>query len=456
MLTVNNRLWKPALAAALICALLIWGLLAWTDRDKEQDRQSQITAQTAGYLTTLYELLGDWTPVIERMTANELDDWLPSEVVGGKLALWTADNRLLWNDIGQVEESGRHILLQNGLVIGYFSLDVEKNWTDKLVWLPPFLVFSAVLAVVYAVLSSVETGYLQFGNRIRQKLAALDSSSQNTKLSGSGSDGQVVTKGVFVSEKLNDLELSLNQQLKRLDDRLFRLETIRKSMVADIAHELRTPLAVMRAQLDNAMEKQDSLNPAQLSLLQDEVFRMSKLLSDLQQLALAESGNLTMNQSWFSLYQLLVDIQSAFELQAEESSISLTLDCPASARIYADENRLRQVFVNLVGNALRYARNKIVISVELDAEASSYKIRIADDGKGIEEEELPYIFERFYRGTSKNGLAPAPSGLGLGLPIVKQLIEAHHGQIKAASRWNEGTEFFISLPVFYEHSSRYE
>lgn len=459
MLAFNKGLWRSTLAAALFCALCTWGSLSWIHADREQERQGQITAQTAVYLTSLFDLLGDWTQVIDRITSAESGNGLnplSSDVIGGKLAIWSADNRLLWNSDGAGEDNNyRQVLLKDGQVIGFFTLQVEQNRMDMLVWLLPLLIAAAVFIAVYGVLSRMEERFLRFGRRIQQKLSAVDSLTEPEM--AVGSQDQEVSREAFVSAKLQPLEVSLHQQIHELSDRLYRLETIRKSMVADIAHELRTPLAVMRAQLENALDKQLPLVPEQLHLLQDEIFRMSKLLGDLQQLALAESGHLAMKQSWFSLRQLLEEIRDAFELEAEESAIALTMEYTTAARIYADENRLRQVFVNLLGNALRYARSSIVVTVHLDDPSSSYRIKIADDGPGIEEEELSHIFERFYRGVKKSGNSPhepVPTGLGLGLPIVKQLIEAHRGTIEVSSRWNEGTVFTIELPAFNDLNSQ--
>jgi signal transduction histidine kinase len=221
-------------------------------------------------------------------------------------------------------------------------------------------------------------------------------------------------------------------------------------MVADVAHELRTPLSIMRAQIDNALYNQADIEPSQAALLQAEVYRMSKLLGDLQQLALAESGHLLLNQTWFPLQPFLAAIVDAFTIDAEEKNIAVLLNCSSPFRVYADEDRLRQVFVNLIGNALRFARSRIEITVKL--ESPDYVITVTDDGMGIEAEDLPYIFERFYSGVVKRRepASTSSSGLGLGLPIVKQWIETHKGTVRVSSRWNEGTVFHVQLPVFYE------
>ncbi|MDF2670392.1 MAG: two-component system sensor histidine kinase, partial [Paenibacillus sp.] len=290
-----------------------------------------------------------------------------------------------------------------------------------------------VFAVMYGLLHMQASTHRRYQNKILHRLTEMELTPS-------------LSQAVFNKDSDKLIEDKLNQ----LSQKLYRLETVRKSMVADVAHELRTPLSIMRAQIDNALYNQADIEPSQAALLQAEVYRMSKLLGDLQQLALAESGHLLLNQTWFPLQPFLAAIVDAFTIDAEEKNIAVLLNCSSPFRVYADEDRLRQVFVNLIGNALRFARSRIEITVKL--ESPDYVITVTDDGMGIEAEDLPYIFERFYSGVVKRRepASTSSSGLGLGLPIVKQWIETHKGTVRVSSRWNEGTVFHVQLPVFYE------
>ena len=252
---------------------------------------------------------------------------------------------------------------------------------------------------------------------------------------------------------------AISDKLTRLEERLDLLERVRKTMVADIAHELRTPLTVVRAKLENALFRQEAIPPEQIVILHEEVYRVSKLIRDLNSLVLAESGRLPLERSWFSLKQLMEQLAETMLPEAEEAGVSVTMsgfDSPC--HIYADRERLQQVFVNLLGNALRYARSRIEVACSQDD--TRIHIVVKDDGIGIEEEDLPYVFDRFYRSSRASGAAAArssesdgggrTSGLGLGLAIVKEFVNAHGGSVSVESKWNEGSAFQVTLPVFRE------
>jgi len=237
------------------------------------------------------------------------------------------------------------------------------------------------------------------------------------------------------------------QEVDRLADKIERLETVRRTMVADIAHELRTPIAVMRTQLDNALHDGEPLPLPKIAALHDETLRLTRLVRDLQELSLAESGNLPLEKGWFSLTELVQSVGEALSVDAEERQLFMTvsfIDQP-DIRIYADETRVRQIIINLIGNGLQHARSKLHIETRLVG--SEAEVTVADDGWGIEEEEQSRVFDRFYRGKSGNRPRARTSGLGLGLAIAYQFSLAHNGTITLESRWGEGASFTLKLPV---------
>jgi signal transduction histidine kinase len=274
-----------------------------------------------------------------------------------------------------------------------------------------------------------------------------------------GIDRSVAETGRERDTETAQLLSAISDKLARLEARLDLLERVRKTMVADIAHELRTPLAVVRAKLENALFRQEAIPPEQIVILHEEIYRVSKLIRDLNSLVLAESGRLPLERSWFSLKQLMEQLAETMLPEAEEAGVSVTMsgfDSPC--HIYADRERLQQVFVNLLGNALRYARSRIEVACSQDD--TRIHIVVKDDGFGIEEEDLPYVFDRFYRSSRASGPVAArssgsdgggrPSGLGLGLAIVKEFVNAHGGSVSVKSKWNEGSAFQVTLPVFRE------
>ena len=205
--------------------------------------------------------------------------------------------------------------------------------------------------------------------------------------------------------------------------------------------------------LDNALFTETSLPPIKIAVLHAETMRVSKLVHDLQELALAESGHLPLEKKWFSLTDLALSVVETIAIDAEDKGLSVQFKADHDIRVYADENRIRQLVVNLLGNAIRHAKSKVALTLGLSPEGAF--LTITDDGFGIEEEDLPHLFERFYR--AKTGISlEEPTigpGLGLGLAIVKQYAQAHGGRVTAMSKWGEGAEFTVVLPVMTEGRS---
>lgn len=432
-----------AMILAAFCALSLYAVTAWAQIKTEDPYKRQQTVQTSTYLSSLYELFGDWDQVIAKLeTARQEELPTPLNDIGGHLHIWSAENELVWpadslnsDPIG----SERQILLLDREVIGYYQLSFPAGiaGSPQLVYF--FVIFGLLIFVVsYLIMRKKDEAQAQLLHRLSDQLTPL-----------AQTHPEHVTSQTRISGKIT-MQM-IDAEIAKISQRLYRLETIRKSMVADIAHELRTPLSVMRTQLDHSLTQQIPLDMTQAALLQDEIYRMSKLLSDLQQLALAESGHLPLYPTWFSLRNMIHELIELFAIDTEETGgIKIGLQGEGSFRIYADETRFRQILINLIGNALRYARTSVLIQVSF--EAAMCTIAVTDDGMGMEEEELPNVFERFYRGTMKRREASngSSTGLGLGLPIVKQLVELHRGTIAVTSKWNVGTTFRIQIPIFHD------
>lgn len=234
-------------------------------------------------------------------------------------------------------------------------------------------------------------------------------------------------------------------ELEALRAKASRLERVRSTMIADVAHELRNPLATLRTAAENALASGRPLPPERIAVLHDEIYRMSKLVGDLNQLALAESGHLRLEKSWFSLSELLLNALEAMRPEAEERGIGLEWSgADASPLLFADRVRLQQVFVNLLSNALRHARRRVSVRLTNAEGGAALAVSVEDDGDGIDEDDLPHIFDRFYRSREKTG------GSGLGLALVREFVRLHGGRVEVRSRWGEGAAFTVTLPVFRE------
>ena len=220
-------------------------------------------------------------------------------------------------------------------------------------------------------------------------------------------------------------------------------EAARRNLFADIAHELRTPVTViegnLEAMLDGVYDRSDETLRATLDRAQG----LHRLVEDIRDLSLADVGKLHLSVEQVSLERVLGDATSAMRGQAQAKGVALEL-APASGLAMADEARLRQVLANLLDNAVRHTPAEGSITIRSGpAGAATCWIEVTDTGEGISAEDLPHIFDRFYRGTDASGRKTR--GSGLGLAIARALITAMGGQLTAAGTPGEGSTFRIEL-----------
>ncbi|WIG45861.1 ATP-binding protein [Bacillus halotolerans] len=226
-----------------------------------------------------------------------------------------------------------------------------------------------------------------------------------------------------------------------------KLEQMRKDFVANVSHELKTPITSIKGftetLLDGAMEDKEALSEF-LSIILKESKRLQSLVQDLLDLSKIEQQNFTLSIETFDAAKMLADIKTLLKHKATERGISLQLNVPKDPLYVAgDPYRLKQVFLNLVNNALTYTPEKGSVAINVKPGETEIQIEVSDTGIGIQKEEIPRIFERFYRvdkDRSRNS-----GGTGLGLAIVKHLIEAHEGKIDVTSEPGRGTVFTVTL-----------
>jgi signal transduction histidine kinase len=226
---------------------------------------------------------------------------------------------------------------------------------------------------------------------------------------------------------------------------LERAEQQRRNLTADIAHELRTPLHIIQGNLEGILDGVYEPTLENIKDTLDETKLLSRLVNDLQTLSLAEAGQLPLHPTRFLLSDLFQDVASSFSAQAASLGIDLeTMNVDPSLEITADYDRLNQVLSNLIANAFQHTPQGGRISLAAESGPGGVRIEVRDTGSGISPEDLPFVFDRFWRGDkSRTGRANS----GLGLAIVKQLIQSHSGTIEVQSRPSEGTTFIIELPL---------
>jgi signal transduction histidine kinase len=211
--------------------------------------------------------------------------------------------------------------------------------------------------------------------------------------------------------------------------------------MADIAHELRTPLAIVQGTLEGLIDGVYPRDDERLQGLLDDTRVLARLVDDLRTLATAEGGALALAKEPTDLVALANDVVASLDGQAQEAGITLRVDAPAGEidPVTIDPVRIREVLTNLVANALRYTPRAGQIRIAIDSSSAAVDVRVSDTGSGIAPADLPHVFDRFYKGTGS-------SGSGLGLTIARRLVEAHGGSIRAESVPGQGTTIAFRLP----------
>jgi two-component system OmpR family sensor kinase len=252
-------------------------------------------------------------------------------------------------------------------------------------------------------------------------------------------------------DELGELSQNFNQMAESLD----RAETQRQHLMADIAHELRTPITVIQANLEAMLDEVLPLDVEQVAALHDETLLLNRLVADLRLLSQAEAGALKLERQETDLVGLIHRVAEKIKVQAQQNGITLENEIEDNLpRIWIDADRITQVLNNLIGNALRYTSQggKIIVSADKSSSsAGTIQISVTDTGSGINPEALAFVFDRFYRADQSR--ARNSGGSGLGLAIVKQLVEAHGGKVEAispvfanADKRGYGTRITITLP----------
>lgn len=238
----------------------------------------------------------------------------------------------------------------------------------------------------------------------------------------------------------------LADAFNRMAGRLARAQEARRNQTADVAHELRTPLAVLQGALEAMLDGVYPTDRENLLAALAQVRTLARLVEDLRLLALADAGQLRLHMAPLNLGAFLREIVEAHRLQAQKREVNLALEMPSPfPLVKADRDRLAQVMGNLLGNALRYVPEGGSITVRVMSQGREVIVSVADDGPGVSPENLPHLFERFWRGDRTR--RRATGGSGLGLTIARSLVEAHGGRIWAQSVEGQGSTFTFALPV---------
>lgn len=244
-------------------------------------------------------------------------------------------------------------------------------------------------------------------------------------------------------DEIGQLAHSFNQMAGHLAES----DTLRRQLIGDVSHELSTPLTVIKGCMEGLIDGVLPPDPATFQQIQQEAARLQRLVSDLQELSRVEAGSYDLHRLPLNLGPLIKDVTSRLRLQFDDKGVVLHVQLPPGLlMVEADSDRLAQVLINLIGNALQHTTVGDVVQITAVRQHNTALITISDSGEGIPADHLPHLFTRFYRVDKSR--ARASGGSGIGLTIARHLVEAHGGRIWAESEgMGQGSQFSFTLPI---------
>ena len=455
-----RSLWFKLTAALVLVTLLGVGLSvlvpglitvrsfqSFVNRSRLRERH-----EWAAALAVYYESQGSWEGIDSLWVKSfeRRDQWMGPKVVTGKKPPWPhqlADENGVVIAAPRPEQIGQQLSVSQ--LRSSVSIEVQGH---RVGFVAPGPAMSALREPESAFLRQVSQTIVPVG------LAAcavaillglfltwqLTGPLRKLKTAAQGIAGGDLSQRVDIKSK--DEIGALGQAFDHMAQSLERAEKLRRNMVADVAHELRTPLSVMRGHLEAIVDGVFEPTKENIASIHKEALLLSRLVDDLQELALAEAGKLEIGQEPTDLTSLIERTVARVAPQAEKSETTVVKDLPANLPLVSiDSQRIDQVLFNLLDNALRCSPAGGIVTVKAWKRDKAVQVDVADQGPGLAPDELSMVFERFYRGDKTR--SRATGGAGLGLAIVKQLVEAHGGEVWAESAPGEGATFSFTLPV---------
>lgn len=332
--------------------------------------------------------------------------------------------------------TNRYNLEQNGTVVGYIDVSYYSPYYlneydfQFLGALNQILIIVGVLSIIGAAIVGVI---------LAQHLSAPIAKTIDVTREISEGNYAIRFESDIRIRELQELSTAVNHMAKSLETQ----ESLRRQLVSDVAHEMRTPITNVSFQLEAIIEGALDPTPQRLQSCYDELQRISHIITDLEKLRQIESQNLTLVKEPVDLLELSRAVRTSFEPELDNKHLTCTVTGD-SAVISGDRKRLHQVMINLMSNAIKYSGEGGHIQITVEAKPQMAVLTVEDHGIGISQKDLPLIFERFYRtDRSRNRKT---GGAGIGLTIAKAIINAHNGKIEAESTEGHGSKFTITLP----------
>ncbi len=458
-----NRLWVRlmlAFALVILVAVGVVALLAGLTIRQEFRRYLRYSGiwpsqALVDHLAEFYREHGSWNGV-DRLLAREA--LLPNPRIDSRrgwrsgplqFVLADGDGRVIFD--GSIGGSDRFLTREEKAAARTIEVDGQTvGWLAVILpgrpaFLEPLEVMFVQRLSVWLFLGAVLAGALAL------ILGAVLSRSLSAPLRHMADAAQAVARRDFsqkVQEEGSEELIELARAFNQMTAALAEAERLRQNMVADVAHELRTPLTVLQGNLQAILDDVYPLDKAEIARLFEETRLLSRLVDDLRDLALADAGQLRLNLRPFAVAPVVQATVDSLAVVAEAQGVALSVELPEDLPpVVADPDRLGQVLRNLLANALHYTPSGGSVTVRAKEASGELQISVADTGRGISPEDLPHVFERFWRGDpSRARSSPWSEGTGLGLSIAQSLVVAQGGRIWVESELGKGSVFRFTLP----------
>lgn len=304
-----------------------------------------------------------------------------------------------------------------------------------------------VLALIFAFIGGLVIFFL-----LTRRLRVLSQAMEVCREKGFEEVNEYVVDRNGAGDEIDTMSTTFKEMAQQINSQMLRLketDALRRELVANVSHDLRTPLASLKGYLETLLVKNETLSDDErkkyLKIANNNSERLNKLVTELFELAKLDAGDLKLHKETFSLAELSHDVMQKFSLRAEKQNIKLEVDIDEGIPyVEADIGLIERVLDNLIDNALKNTPENGRITLGLNSDKLCVKVNIVDTGRGIPEDELPHIFQRFYK---KPENEQSQSGAGLGLAIAQRIVELHGSQLSVKSILHQGTEFDFVLPL---------
>jgi two-component system sensor histidine kinase BaeS len=378
------------------------------------------------------------TPLNEKM---DVPPFPPPEGAHGpreRLIILDAERKSIFGEPAESKEVNFKSIVYEGNTIGYVGLLSPKHFLrppqrDFLKQQKYALILAALGVVLVVILFSVP-----MANHLVRPIKAMAAATHDL-----AAGEYTVRIPISSSDELGQLARDFNAMALTLE----KNEKARRQWIADISHELRTPLAVLRGEIEALIEGIRSTTPESIRSLHSEVLRLNRLVDDLYQLALSDLGTLTYHKENLNLVEILRDFIEPYRAEFARKSIRLSADIAQGFEItvFADWERLHQLFANLIDNSLKYTETRGELIIRLTCSAGQATVDFEDSAPGVPGDELDRLFDRLYRVEASR--SRSSGGAGLGLAICKNIVEAHEGTISAHPSPLGGVLIRVAMPV---------